>query len=326
MEPRAHQMTEASVHGKENNRTAKHTLSAAIDDRHHRPDRSVVTDQSQLVRCGGLNWNVHTSGSGPRCLLIHGTGASVHTWKNLVPLLAPHLTLTMIDLPGHAGTQTPPHTDLSLPAVAGMLFEFLQQQDHKPELIVGHSAGAAVMLQMCVEHEQTNIPLVSINGAVMPLGGIAGYLFSPLARMSSTNGWMSHFFALRARNKRNVHKVLDSTGSVVDENSFATYSRLFQDPAHVAGVLRMMANWRLEPLTPHLYNLNNEIKLIAADNDKTIALRDTYRLHQLLPHSSVSIVKNKGHLVHEEDPQSIARIILEFVKQRQPGESKHANH
>lgn len=325
MDTRVHQMTAASLYGEDDSGAANHPLGAAIDDRHYTAG-SEVTDQSQLIHSGNLHWSVRTIGSGPRCLLIHGTGASAHSWKNLVPLLAPHFTLTMIDLPGHANTCTPPQTDLSLPAVADMLFEFLQQQDHKPELIVGHSAGAAIMLQMCVEHEQIDIPLVSINGAVMPLGGIAGYLFSPLARMSSTNGWMSHFFALRARSNRNVRKVLDSTGSVVDANSFATYSKLFQDPAHVAGVLRMMANWRLEPLTPRLCNMKNEIKLIAADNDKTIALRDTYRLHQLLPHSSVSIVQNKGHLVHEEDPQSIARIILEFVQQQQPGESNHANH
>lgn len=266
--------------------------------------------ETRQLRVGDIIWNVRITGSGPSCLLIHGTGASIHTWNNLAPLLSSHLKLIMIDLPGHAQTHTPDNVDLTLPGVARELYKLIEDQNLQPDLIVGHSAGAAIMLQMCLDNAHLDSALVSINGAVIPLGGIAGYLFSPLARMSSTSGWMSHFFAFRARSERNVRKLLDSTGSKIDNASFTRYTELFQDTSHVAGVLKMMANWQLEKLAPRLGYVQNRVQLIASDKDKTIPLRDAYKLDQLLRHSSLRVIKGKGHLVHEEDPSSIARLIL----------------
>ena len=43
---------------------------------------------SRMVRAGGLTWHVQVAGSGPVLLLVHGTGASTHSWRDLLPLLA----------------------------------------------------------------------------------------------------------------------------------------------------------------------------------------------------------------------------------------------
>jgi len=258
---------------------------------------------------------MQTRGHGPVCLLIHGTGASKHTWDKLVPLLSPHYSVVTIDLPGHADTQTPKDADLSLQGMASALWELLEQQDLQPQLIVGHSAGAAIMLELCLQHPQISASLISINGAVIPLQGVAGYLFSPLARMSANSDWMPKFFSFRARNDRNIKKLLDSTGSVVDPDSFRQYAKLFSDPEHVSGVLRMMANWHLEKLSPKLGKLQRPLRLIAATNDRTIPLRDTYKLQQLVPSDkvSVSVVEGCGHLVQEENPEAVASLILEYM-------------
>ena len=43
---------------------------------------------SRFARAGGLEWHVQSGGSGPVCLLLHGTGAATHSWRRLAPLLA----------------------------------------------------------------------------------------------------------------------------------------------------------------------------------------------------------------------------------------------
>ena len=75
----------------------------------------------------------------------------------------------------------------------------------------------------------------------------------------------------------------------------------------------MMANWRLEKLNSRLGQLQQSIMLIAASEDKTIPLRDTYKLQQLLPTHKVgvSVINGRGHLLHEEDPSAVAKLILE---------------
>lgn len=274
------------------------------------------TAASSKVTCGALTWHIETIGSGPICLLIHGTGASTHSWYNLAPMLAPFYTVVMVDLPGHANTLTPANTELTLTGMASALYQLIEQQGLHSQLMIGHSAGAAIMLELCLQHPQCAQHLVSINGAVLPLQGLAGYLFAPLARLSASSEMMPRFFSYRARNDRNIKKLLDSTGSTVDAQSFRHYARLFSNPSHVSGVLRMMANWHLEKLTPRLGHLQSAIQLIAASEDKTIPLRDTYKLQQLLPADrvSVSVVNGCGHLVHEENPSAVAKLILEATQ------------
>ena len=268
---------------------------------------------SRQVRCGPFDWHVRSAGSGPLCLLLHGTGASVHTWDNLYPLLAPHYSLVMVDLPGHANTKTPADAALTLPAIAKALHALIEQEDLQAELIIGHSAGAAIMFELCLQYPHNAKQLISINAAVIPLNGLAGYLFAPLARVSATLGFMPAFFSYRAGNDRNIKKLLDSTGSKVDDNSFRQYAQLFRNTDHVAGVLKMMASWRLEALNGRLGRLQIPVLLIAGSNDKTIPLRDTYKLQKLLPADkvSVSVINNVGHLLHEEDPQAVASLIVQ---------------
>ncbi len=54
-----------------------------------------------------IEWHVQQMGQGPKLLLLHGTAASTHSFRALAPLLAPHFTLLIPDLPGHAFTETP---------------------------------------------------------------------------------------------------------------------------------------------------------------------------------------------------------------------------
>src|SRR5206468_2126887 len=55
---------------------------------------------SLAVEAGGLRWHVQRAGHGPVLLLLHGTGAATHTWRDLLPLLATDFTVVAPDLPG----------------------------------------------------------------------------------------------------------------------------------------------------------------------------------------------------------------------------------
>ena len=63
---------------------------------------------SRFVSSGGRRWHVQQwpapSAHAPQLLLLHGTGASTHSWRDLVPLLARHAGVVALDLPGHGFT------------------------------------------------------------------------------------------------------------------------------------------------------------------------------------------------------------------------------
>ena len=262
------------------------------------------------VRIDSLQWHVETSGQGPLCLLLHGTGASSHTWSALLQRLSEHFTLMCIDLPGHARSRTPADTDVSLPGMARAVGRLLDELQLSPSLMVGHSAGAAIMLELCLSRSCQASRLVSINGALLPMSGIAGWVFSPLARLSVKTDWLPRLFTHRAGDPRQVQRLLQSTGSTIDAESLDHYVRLFRDHRHVAGVIRMMSQWNLERLLPRLGHVQQQVQVIAATGDRTIPLRDAYRVHALLRHSTLDVIESYGHLLQEESPCTVAELIL----------------
>ena len=64
---------------------------------------------SRFVEAAGMRWHVQVMGQGPALLLLHGTGAATHSWRDVMPKLAGHYTVVAIDLPGHAFTQRLDH-------------------------------------------------------------------------------------------------------------------------------------------------------------------------------------------------------------------------
>ena len=73
---------------------------------------------SRFVLAAGLQWHVQMMGEGPVILLLHGTGSSTHSWRDLMPHLAKNFEVIAPDLPGHAFTSMPSRDGFTLPGMA----------------------------------------------------------------------------------------------------------------------------------------------------------------------------------------------------------------
>jgi magnesium chelatase accessory protein len=272
----------------------------------HWPNR----DASRFVGADGLNWHVQIMGQGPVMLLLHGTGASTHSWRDLAPLLAHNFTLVMPDLPGHGFTSSPGPERMTLPDMARGIAALLAKLQIKPDIATGHSAGAALLIRMCIDEGVTPRLLISLNGALLPFGGIAGVLFSPLAKFLAANPLAARFVARRGENAQRVAGVLEGTGSKLDERGLALYRQLFASPGHVASALQMMAGWDLVPLRRDLPNLKVPLLLVAASDDKAVPPEVAISVRDIVPGARVAYVRNAGHLAHEERPAEIAGLMV----------------
>ena len=76
-------------------------------DGRHWPHR----EASRFVTSGGIRWHVQVMGcepgTAPVLLLLHGTGASTHSWRGVMPALADRYTLVAPDLPDTFEALTP---------------------------------------------------------------------------------------------------------------------------------------------------------------------------------------------------------------------------
>lgn len=271
-------------------------------------------EASSFHAAAGLRWHVQRMGSGPALLLLHGTGASTHSWQQLMPILARRFACVAVDLPGHAFTSAAPHRQLSLPGMARGVAALTASLGIEPEVIVGHSAGAAIAVQMCIDDARPAAKtVVSLNGAFMPFEGLPGLLLPTAAKLLAAAPGASRLMARWVSDRQAVVRLLRDTGSDVQRINVERYLLLARHPAHVNAAVAMMAQWDLGALAKRLAELLAPIHLIAARNDRTVAARHSRFAHARVPHGSLHMLEGAGHLAHEEKPAEVAELILQCV-------------
>ena len=218
----------------------------------------------------------------------------------------------MPDLPGHGFSEVPPLSRLSLPAMARGVAALLKVLKLQPQLAAGHSAGAAILIRMALDGLIAPQAIASFNGALFPMGGVAGPFFSPLAKLLVWNPLVPRIFA-RSADAKSVRRLLDDTGSKLDAEGLAFYQRLFGNHGHVSGALGMMANWDLRDFAPDMRRLQVPLTLVKAVGDRTIPPADADKAAGFAPHARVVALPGLGHLAHEEDPARAAQIIRDAV-------------
>jgi magnesium chelatase accessory protein len=273
------------------------------------PNRSA----SRFVTAAGMRWHVQQMGDGPKILLLHGTGASTHSWAGLLPLLAERFSVTAVDLPGHGFTGVPLEGRLSLPGMSRAVGDLLRALDLTPELAAGHSAGAAILARMTLDGLIAPKAIISLNGAFLAFRGVAGHLFSPLAKMLALNPFVPWMLSWHASDRGVVEKLLRETGSKLDRRGVDLYARLFANSGHVAAALQMMASWNLRPLEQALPKLSIPLILVVANDDRTVPPYQAEAIAAQVPKARVVRVPRLGHLAHEENPAALAQVVAEIA-------------
>lgn len=257
---------------------------------------------SRMVRAAGMSWHVQEFGAGPPLLLLHGTGASTHSWRDVAPLLAQRFNVIALDAPGHGFTEMPGRELLSIYGMARAIRAVLQAIGKSPALVVGHSAGAAIAVRMCLDGLIAPRAVIGLNAALLPLAGMAGQLFAPLTRILTRIPIVPRLFARHAVDRGAIKKMIDNTGSTLDAEGIDYYHRLAQRPGHVAATLAMMAEWDLPRLRRELPRLDTPLVLIVGSDDRAIPPSEAKQVQALVPGTEVIVMPGLGHLAHEEAP------------------------
>lgn len=266
-------------------------LSAFVETRHNR-------------------WHVQRGGSGTGLLLLHGAGAATHTWRDLIPLLLQHFAILAPDLPGQ-GFTTGEARRYTLPGMTAGLKDLLAAEAFVPEIVVGHSAGGAIALRYAIDAATPPRHVICLNGALTPFRGVAGLLFPSLAKLLSLNPLTGALFSRTARAPGAVRNLIEGTGSAIDARGLGLYRRLVTDPGHVSATLGMMARWELEPLLADLPRLTSCVTLVLGGRDRAVPPAGTRAIAPAIPRARLISYDDLGHLIHEEAPETIAKLIAQ---------------
>lgn len=273
-------------------------------------------EASRFVESGGLRWHVQVMGDGPPILLLHGTGASSHSWRDIMPALADRYMVVAPDLPGHAFTGGMRDAQMTLPGMADAVRGLLETMDIAPAAIIGHSAGAAIGFAVA-QARFPDIALVGLNPALAPFPWPATQVFPAMARLLALNPFVPKVFSGIARMAGDTEGFIQrSTSSRIDRAGARCYAALLGNSRHARGALAMMANWDLDPLDRSLPGIANPVLLIHARGDNAIPLEGVEKAAAKLPNATLEVLPGLGHLAHEERPEVVAGLIGEFLAER----------
>jgi magnesium chelatase accessory protein len=277
---------------------------------HDWPNRA----HSRFELAHGFRWHVQIAGNGPVLLLLHGTGASTHSFRDLLEPLAERYTVVIPDLPGHGFTANPPASSYTLPGMGRSVAALLHTLGLQPALTLGHSAGAAILIRMALDHHIHPKAIISLNGALLPFKGSSGHWFSGLAKLLLMNPLVPRLFAWQAADSARVESLIRNTGSDIDARGLELYGRLFNNAGHVGGALAMMANWDLRALRDIVARLDVPLSLVVGDRDRTVSPADADLIAARAPQAELRVLEGLGHLAHEEQPDRIIALIDDIAR------------
>lgn len=277
-----------------------------------------LSAQSRRIHHPPHHWHVqemgHDRGPRPLALLLHGAGGATHSWRALMPLLAQTHRVIALDLPGQGFSRVGNRRRLGLPGMAGDIAALCKAQGWQPDLILGHSAGGAIALDLATRLETpTGQPpdIACVNAALGPFEGIAGWLFPVLAKLLALNPLTPTLFTLGADKITRARRLIERTGSRLPPEGLALYARLIGDRTHVDGTLQMMAQWDVAPLLTRLGTIPNRCLLITGAGDLAVPPETSERAAAQMPRARALCLDGLGHLAHEEDAARVLAALLD---------------
>jgi len=266
-------------------------------------------DWSRSLRVGALDWHVQVAGRGPVVLWLHGSGASAHSWAEVLPELTDVCTVVAPDLPGHGFTLGAGMDMLTLPRIAAELRALIQALGvAAPTLIVGHSAGAALGLRLALDAPPPR-GVLGFNPSLVAPSEVYTRLMAPLLNPLATSAPMAWLLSAIAPGTGMIERLLNSTGSDVPAAQRARYRLLFGRADHVRGALGFMAAADLPALIKAGPTLKTPPTFVLGTRDAWVPEAPlSAAIARGFPQATVHRWPG-GHLLHEEMPGDAAALV-----------------
>ena len=282
-----------------------------------------ASDASRFATSGaGLSVHYRDQGNpdGAPLILVHGSGASLHTWEPLVDLLGNDYRIITYTQPGHGLTGPHPDDNYAFAGMAEALDLIVAELDLQRFALIGSSMGGWLSWRYALAHPERVDALVLIAAAGAPAPEDAED--APLAigfRILKTPAgrFLAEHFAPRSIVEKSALQSV-SVKSVMDEAAVDRYWELLRYPGNRrAAGLRSVAD-REPHYGERLRDIETPTLIIWGDEDRFVPVALARAFAKRLPNAQTVIYEGVGHLPMEEAPNRTAQDIAAFLQKISP--------
>ncbi|MGE0260436.1 MAG: alpha/beta fold hydrolase [Alphaproteobacteria bacterium] len=276
--------------------------------------------QGRFVTADGVRLHYLDRGSGPDIAVLHGLGSLTTEMmaSGIVDSLAADHRVIVFDRPGFGYSERPRGRIWTPAAQAALLRQALDKLGVGRPVIVGHSWGALVALEMALRDPDRIAGLVLLGGYYFPtprldvllafwpavpvLGDILRYTISPwLGRLS----------------KPLLYKWLFAPAPVTQSFADAFPSGMIFRPWHLrsAAAEAALAIPGAAALSGRYRHLRLPTAIVGGSGDRIVNFeRHSSRLYNIVPSSTLRTLPRTGHMVHHNAPEQVTAVIREMVR------------
>jgi pimeloyl-ACP methyl ester carboxylesterase len=243
------------------------------------------------------------TGSGPPLLLLHGLGSCKEMWRPVIPLLADRRDVIAVDLPGFGESPPGPTTvDGLTEAVAAFADELGLERPH----VAGNSMGGGIAFALGARDRVASVCAISPIGFANEREGmyaralLAGTRFvaqgaAPVAPAIAGNAALRTLLCAHAA----------ARPWRIPPGDAVLWTEVYADAPGFWPLLRSAPDWHVEP--PRC-----PTTVAWGDRDRLLIYsRQAPRARRVLPGARHVTLAGCGHLPTWDDPEAVARVILE---------------
>lgn len=247
-------------------------------------------------------------GNGEPLLLIHSIGQSLYTWRNVFYPLTARYRVIALDLPGHGFSDRPARFAYSVDEMAELLKRFLDALGVESTHIAAFSCGAIYAFRLLSMYNEYVANIITLAP-----GGVGRSMPRFVRNIKR------RFTAVFARNlygMPEVRKMLDEAfynQTMVTDGLVENYYSTVSDGLSREAIMYAVQNLDVAYTAKKLRPLEHEVLVLWGGNDRLHPPSGSVYYQGVLKNANFYLIKNAGHLAHEEQPLKFVNTVFEYI-------------
>ncbi len=285
------------------------------------PPQTLADPDSRFVKVEGVTLHVKTEGEGtPPLVLLHGFGASIYSWREVMSSLAEDARVVAFDRPAFGLTERPlpdepawpgynPYTD---EAQVELTVGLMDELGISKAVLVGNSAGGTVAAETALAYPDRVRALVLVDAAIFTGGGSPAWI-RPLFNTPQ----MRRLGPLLARSIQSWGRDFGRSAwhdpSKIPPDYWEHYERPLQVEHWDRALWQLTRSSRPSAVSDRLSELTMPVLVITGDDDQIVPMEQSVRLAESLPNAELVVIPQCGHVPQEECPDAWLAAVEGFL-------------
>jgi len=263
---------------------------------------------SQFLSLNGRKIHYRDEGEGPTIVLIHGTGASLHTWEDWAKDLVEDYRVIRLDLPAYGLTGQDPQKRYSSKDYVDLLDAFLKELKVDKFHLAGNSLGGLVSWLYASYYPEKIEKLVLLDPSGFPFKSTP--MVIKMAKIPVLNNFI-RYVTPRSFIEKNIKEVYYDHSLIKDSTIDRYYDLTLFEGNRTAFIDR--AYIEREDYRDRLSLISAPTLILWGENDNWIPVSDAARFKAAIKNAQVVIIPKTGHVPMEERPQESLAVVTAFL-------------